>query len=116
MIALEHLGDGSASERNFQKLAQLTLDTGGITRRLLGPFSASSGALAAGGAVNVTVNHNLAIPGGAYFVLGEPLDAGFGYSINWIASTKTANSVIIAFKNNGGIAGAALTINFFVLA
>jgi hypothetical protein len=31
MISLEHLADGSLSDRNFQALMRLVLDTGGIT-------------------------------------------------------------------------------------
>lgn len=31
MIALEHLADGSVSDRNFQKLMSLVIDTGGLS-------------------------------------------------------------------------------------
>lgn len=81
-------------------------------RRLVGPFTASSGALAAGGTNTITVTHNLGTT--EYNVLGDPVDAGFGYSVNWIGTNRLADSVDIAFRNNGGIASAALTVEFFL--
>lgn len=97
-----------------QRLATLIRQLQGALagRRFAGPFTASSGALAAGGTNTITVTHNLGTTD--YKIVGDPVDAGFGYSVNWIGTNRLANSVDIAFRNNGGIANAALTIDFFL--
>lgn len=59
MIPLEHLADGSTSDRNFQKLMHLVLDMGGVEAGLR--FGSGTATWPGGGAVSgtVTVTHRL---------------------------------------------------------
>jgi hypothetical protein len=58
MIALETIGDGSVSDRNFQTLQRLVLDTGGITAGIR--FAAGTATwTGASTSANVTIPHGL---------------------------------------------------------
>lgn len=63
MIKLEHLADGSVTDRNFVKLAGLVLDTGGQSVGLR--FGTFSGTTSATGELTTTVAHGLARTPGA---------------------------------------------------
>lgn len=108
-ISLDPLGDGSVSDRNFQKLMSLVLDTGGRSVGIrFGTATATWTASAT--SATVTIPHGLGkIPG---FVTYGSKNTPFEYAT---ASVDATNISTVGYQTAGTVVTGTLTFYWVVL-
>jgi hypothetical protein len=107
MINLEALADNSVSDRNFQKLARLVPDTGGLSVALRSGAVSAAGAITAGTGFTVTKNGtgdysvNLTFARAPIVVVGSGTTAAnLAAKLNALTAPSTAGFRVLTFATS----------------